>query len=215
MEGLDSIALTEAMERLAIAFGLSFIYGMERQMRHKPIGFGTFIYVAMGSCAIGTMAVKFCPDNPLPLLGAVVTGIGFLGAGALVRTGGKIHGFTSAALIWIFAAFGLAIGVGYYSLAGATYVLVWIVTLYDQMLQRRGSGSYHHLITIQTRRLMPENEVGSALFGNSHRKLIDIKADKSNDRLTVTYSLEGTDQRILEFSERLLQFEWCESFEID
>ena len=149
---------------LIITFLLSSLYGVIRQLTHKPIGFGTFTFVSTGSCALAIISIRMSPSNPLPLLGAIVTGIGFLGAGALIKTGEKIAGFTSAALIWIFAVFGLALGTGGYVVAGITYVIIWIVTWYDRNLEKRGIGSYHRKITIITNKIIYCNSDGLSLF---------------------------------------------------
>src|SRR6185503_20781311 len=95
-------------------FVLAFAFGLARQKLGKAIGFGTFIFVALGACGLSLVALEFADQqqNPLPLLSAIVTGIGFLGAGALFRTADRVVGFTSAATIWIFACFGMAIGLG-------------------------------------------------------------------------------------------------------
>ena|SRR5659263_171028 len=92
--------------RLTLTFALSLIFGYERQRSHKPIGFGTFIFVSVGSCGLAITAT-ILSENPLPLLGSVVTGIGFLGAGALIKTNEKTFGFTTAASVWLFAIFGI------------------------------------------------------------------------------------------------------------
>jgi putative Mg2+ transporter-C (MgtC) family protein len=108
--------LFEILPRFIITFVFSVIFGLERQRAHKPVGFGAFTFVAVGSCALSITAINLYPDNPLSLLGAIVTGIGFLGAGALIKTTDKIFGFTSAAAVWLFAIFGLVVGVGNISL---------------------------------------------------------------------------------------------------
>ena len=94
---------------------------------HKPIGFGTYIFVATGACGLSLVSILIPTENPLPLLGAIVTGIGFLGAGALIKTADRVVGFTSAASIWIFAIFGLIAGLGHYLLSFVIYGVVWAV----------------------------------------------------------------------------------------
>jgi putative Mg2+ transporter-C (MgtC) family protein len=74
------IAPVEAILRLLLGFSLAFAVGLERQLRRKPVGFGTFTFVATGACALAIMALDIEETNPLPLLGGVITGIGFLGA---------------------------------------------------------------------------------------------------------------------------------------
>src|SRR5438874_10643253 len=98
--------------RLLIVFLLAFGIGLERQLRRKPVGFGTFIFVSTGACALTLLAIDIADSNPLPLLGGVITGIGFLGAGALIRSNDRVFGFTTAASVWAMAALGVAGGAG-------------------------------------------------------------------------------------------------------
>ncbi len=201
--------------RLAATFVLSSLYGVARQFTHKPIGFGTFTFVATGSCALAIAALHISPNNPLPLLGAIVTGIGFLGAGALIRTGEKVAGFTSAALIWIFAVFGLTIGAGQYELGGTVYVMIWLVTLYDRTLERRGIGAYYRKISITTRGRISEADIRAAIFGGRKHTLLELRGDKSTDSLTVTYSVEGTHVHLKELTRKLDQSDWCSTYVIE
>src|SRR5438046_1222030 len=107
----------EAVVRLVIVFLLAFGIGLERQLRRKPVGFGTFVFVSTGACALAILSVDLEDQNPLPLLGGVITGIGFLGAGALIRSNDRVFGFTTAALVWAMAALGVTAGAGLYYLA--------------------------------------------------------------------------------------------------
>ncbi|MBN2423336.1 MgtC/SapB family protein [Candidatus Woesearchaeota archaeon] len=166
--------------RFTITFILSVIFGVERQKSHKPIGFGTFIFVAVGSCSLAIIALDLNAENPLPLLSAIVTGIGFLGAGALIKTTDKIFGFTSAASIWIFAIFGLSIGTGQYIIGLISYVIIWIVTFYDIYLEKKGIGSYQKRVGITTNRIINEKEIKNILNVSLKRfKLIYSEVDKT------------------------------------
>ncbi|MDP3990186.1 MAG: MgtC/SapB family protein [archaeon] len=161
--------LSTLILRFFLTFIFTLIFGLERQRKHKPIGFGTFTFVAVGACALAVTAVTFEPINPLPLLSAIVTSIGFLGAGALIKTTDKIFGFTSAATIWLFAIFGLLIGVGEYFHGLVLYSTVWIVMSLDSIFQKKGLGSYQRRITIQTNRII-ENEDIQLVLGKQKTK---------------------------------------------
>jgi len=134
--------------RLFLGFDLALGVGLERQLSRKPAGFGTFTFVATGACVIAIMAQELQPDNPLPLLGGAITGVGFLGAGSLIRSQDRVFGFTTAALIWAMAAMGLATGSGLYYLTISFYVVVWIVILTDRGLESRGFGSHAKVLDI-------------------------------------------------------------------
>ncbi|MDF2154746.1 MgtC/SapB family protein [Vibrio sp. CAU 1672] len=89
--------------------------GIERQTRGKPVGIRTAILVIAGTYLFMSMAVSLSPNtlDQARVLGQIITGVGFLGAGVMMTQDGKIHGVTSAAVIWLLAGLGLMIGLGY------------------------------------------------------------------------------------------------------
>lgn len=89
--------------------------GIERQTRGKPVGIRTAILIISGTYLFMSMAVSLSPNtlDQARVLGQIITGIGFLGAGVMMTLDGKIHGVTSAAVIWVLAGLGLMIGLGY------------------------------------------------------------------------------------------------------
>jgi putative Mg2+ transporter-C (MgtC) family protein len=105
--------------RLLLAAGLGAAIGVEREIRQKPAGLRTNVLIGVGS-ALFTMislqvgAVSGTPDR---IAAQIVTGIGFLGAGAIMRSGLSVHGMTTAATIWVNAAIGMAAGAGEYAMA--------------------------------------------------------------------------------------------------
>jgi putative Mg2+ transporter-C (MgtC) family protein len=125
---------------LSLAFGL--IIGIERQWHHKNAGIKTNTLVAVGSTAFALISERgFGPtNNPAAVAAGVVTGIGFIGAGVILRRGGSVQGINSAATLWATASMGLAIGQGFYTLApiilGAVLIiqlpLRWITNFIDR-----------------------------------------------------------------------------------
>ena len=95
--------------RFGSAFVLSLVLGLVRQKLGKPVGFGTFIFVAMGACALALTAVNVDAKNPFPLLASIVTGIGFLGAGTIIQVKDRVEGLTTAAGIWAVVGFGITL----------------------------------------------------------------------------------------------------------
>ena len=176
--------------RFAITFVFSIIFGLERQRSHKPIGFGTFIFVAVGSCGLAIVAVLLNPETSLSLLGAIVTGIGFLGAGALIRTTDKVFGFTSAASIWIFAIIGLIIGVGEYLIGGIMYIIVWLVMLVDSFLESMGIGSYRRKLVITLNKNIHAGELANILRTKNY-KIINIDINLKKKQYVLTLYVEG------------------------
>ena len=200
--------------RFIVTFILSFLFGIERQYSHKPIGFGTYTFVAVGSCSLAIVAVALGFEHSIPLLSAIVTGIGFLGAGALIKTNDKIFGLTSAASIWAFAIFGLTIGIGEYVIGTMLYFLVWLVVISDRFLERYGIGSYQKKVTILTSRIVNIKEVISAA-GIKKYKLIDIDIDKAHKKITFHLYVEGKKEEINKIPDKILNQDWFEDVKIE
>lgn len=178
--------------RFAIVFVLTFIYGLQRQRSHKPVGFGTFTLVAIGACGLAITASEIGFVNSIGLLSAIITGIGFLGAGALIRSPDKIFGFTTAASIWLFAIFGLIIGIGDYRNGLIIYSLVWLVIIFDRHLEKRGIGSYRKKIVIHSSRFDNKKEITKLLAKHCTRfSLISVNIDKPEKKAVLSYLIEG------------------------
>ena len=103
-------------QRIAIAIVCGGIIGLERQLRGKPAGIRTSILICLGTevfVALSALLTTGPGSDPSRVVGQVVTGIGFLGAGVIMAKEGLVQGVTSAAVIWVLAAIGSAIGLGY------------------------------------------------------------------------------------------------------
>jgi putative Mg2+ transporter-C (MgtC) family protein len=117
---MTATPFSEALLRLALAAGLGGAIGLEREFRHKPAGLRTNMLIALGSALFSMLSVELGAGagSPDRIAAQVVTGIGFLGAGAILRSGENVHGLTTAATIWVNAAIGMAAGLGSYTVAG-------------------------------------------------------------------------------------------------
>ena len=187
------------------------IFGYERQRSHKPIGFGTFIFVSVGSCGLAITATLL-NENPLPLLGSVVTGIGFLGAGALIKTNEKTFGFTTAASVWLFAIFGIIIGVGQYTIGITVYLITWVIIYFDKVFEKKGMGYYQKKLIINTNKIVDKSDIKEIfLQGNERHKFVGIDVDKRNNKIAITYLIEGTSEDIYKISKKLYEMEWFDS----
>lgn len=113
------IELSTAAIRLGLALAFGAAIGVEREWRLKQAGLKTMSLVALGSAAFGLLTDTFGADNHNPgqIAAAVVGGIGFLGAGVIMRRGVTVQGLTTAATLWAAASVGVASGLGQYPLA--------------------------------------------------------------------------------------------------
>ena len=150
----------ETLLRLALAFLLGGAIGMERQIHGRPAGLRTHMLVCVGAACI-MIGARSYPDFSYPLLeearitidpgrivAGIMTGIGFLGAGAIIRMGNIIRGLTTAACIWFVAALGIIIGDGLYGLATVTTVSVLAVLILLQRFEYHLQPVHYHSIDI-------------------------------------------------------------------
>lgn len=129
------LELQDIIFRLMLITLIAGLVGLEREHLKKAAGLRTNILVGIGSTLIMILSIQLQQQNPLSdidpgrIAGQVITGIGFLGAGAIIRDRGGIHGLTTAASIWVVSAIGLAVGMGFYTAALVTGFIA-LVTLY-------------------------------------------------------------------------------------
>ena len=127
------LPVTEVFIRLGLAALLGGIIGLERESRQKPAGLRTNILITLGSAVFSILSIEIGMDagSPDRVAAQIVTGIGFLGAGAIMQKGMDVQGLTTAATIWVNAAIGMAVGVGSFTLAmgSAAVALITLTAL--------------------------------------------------------------------------------------
>jgi len=129
--------------RLILAAVLSGIVGFEREFHGRAAGFRTHILVCMGSTLMMVTSIYIfdiysgkAPVDPARLAAGVITGIGFLGAGTIMRSKASVRGLTTAASLWVVTAIGLAIGTGLYLAALAATALAVVTLAFFGRLER-------------------------------------------------------------------------------
>ena len=135
---------------------LGGIIGLERELSHKEAGLRTNILIAIGSTLITVLSFKIAAlsqsADPARLTAQIVSGIGFLGAGAIIQARFAVHGLTTAATIWTVAAIGIAVGSGFYLVAFLVAIFVVIVlTVFKLLLAylEKHKQIYVYLITTE------------------------------------------------------------------
>lgn len=114
--------------RLGVCLVLGTIIGVERELRNKPAGISTNCFVMAGACLFTFLSQQLDPNSPARLAAQVVTGVGFLGAGMILKgESNKVKNLTTAASVWFVAAIGMVIGYGWYLIAGACAVYAIVV----------------------------------------------------------------------------------------
>jgi putative Mg2+ transporter-C (MgtC) family protein len=166
----------EILTRLAVAAGLTAIIGLDRELRAKAAGLRTNIVVGTATAAfayIGAEVIAGGQADPTRIASQVVSGIGFLGGGAIFAAGGKPSGLTTAAALWGSAAVGMSAGIGSYGLAVALVFVLFVVLWPLDMLTVR-------LIAARGRQLMHLKVVLDDL-----RVFTDVKRAVSDDRVRI------------------------------
>lgn len=138
LNSVESVSILELIGRLALAVLLGGLVGYQREARDRPAGLRTHILVTLGSSVI--MVLSYYPflgklgADPSRIASQVVVGVGFLGAGTIIRQGNIVIGLTTAASLWAMAAVGLAVGLGLYALAiVATFLILLVLAAFKYL----------------------------------------------------------------------------------
>lgn len=154
----------EIILRLCLAALLGMIVGYERERQNQPAGLRTHTILALGSCLAMNIsiniAMQFYPQvpngDPGRIAAQVVSGIGFLGAGAILRYGTNVKGLTTATSLWTTAIVGLAVGAGHYFAAIATIIALLVVLVLLNMLEKKVIRAYVTIPVLVTARDHPD-----------------------------------------------------------
>lgn len=186
----------EALLRLLVAGGLGAVIGLERQIHGRPAGLRTHILVCMGATLV-MIAVQGMVEwvDPGRAVAGIVTGIGFLGAGAIIKARDIVRGLTTAACIWFVAALGVIIGQGQYILGAAATALALFVLVPLDWLTHHISALSYYVVTIRAQTPQAKTlatESAAILLEAGLRVLSDEqRVDKHRDRTTLVFYLHA------------------------
>jgi putative Mg2+ transporter-C (MgtC) family protein len=200
---VPDISWLEMTLRLAVAAGLTGLIGLERELRERTAGLRTHMLVGVGSALFTIVSAYAWSDfvfsreggtilDPTRIAAQIVTGIGFLGAGAIIRQGLSVRGLTTAAGLWVVAAIGMAAGAGFYAgaLIATAIVLIglgplrWIEYGLLERLRREA-----RVLEID---LKPEQPLAPLLVVLEHRhaRVNRIELDEEDDRRQVRVEVD-------------------------
>jgi putative Mg2+ transporter-C (MgtC) family protein len=152
--------------RLILAAVLGGIIGLERQIRDKPAGLRTNILICVGSTlfmSLSTRVAQLLGGDPTRIAAQIISGIGFLGAGAVLHSHGFVLGLTTAATIWVVAGVGMALGSGMYGVAtfvtAMSLVTLYLLSYVEDKIQGRMSYSYALVVSDLNQALASINSV--------------------------------------------------------
>ncbi|MBU5689983.1 MAG: MgtC/SapB family protein [Candidatus Aenigmatarchaeota archaeon] len=206
------IPIDQIILRIVLAFILSLIFGLERQFKKKPVGVGTFTFVATGSCIL-TILAYIVSDTPHVIIGPIITGIGFLGAGALIRQDRKVHGATTAASIWGFAALGIVIGSGIIYLGLIFYAFIMIIVFLDSFFERHSFGPYSKYLTVTLTNLECFKGVKANLPRNT--KVQNFNFDKSKNEYVFSFILNAKSEELSKIPNKILNIDGVKTLKLE
>jgi putative Mg2+ transporter-C (MgtC) family protein len=190
--------------RLLLAAGLGGALGIERELREHEAGFRTHVLVALGSAIFTLVGAYGFADfgrlnvDPTRIAAQIVTGIGFLGAGAIIRDGLSVRGLTTAANLWAVAAIGICCGAGYY-LAALVGTAIALVALYplrvaaDMTIDRWRRAGSRVVLDVEPGGLSNVLEA----ISQQNRRIYRFEVEHEGERRHVTFELDRVDAQFV------------------
>jgi putative Mg2+ transporter-C (MgtC) family protein len=210
-----SIYFEEAAQVL-FAFVIGAIIGLEREFRSKPAGFRTMILICVGSCLYTILSKEAAFGSTDRIASNIVTGIGFIGAGVIFKEGISVNGLTTAALIWITAALGMAIGYHNYTIAIVVSAIVVVVLFILEPVQRF-IERFHKVkdYRIRSANVDPafKRELES-FFRNSKVDFRCVKSAKENFEVLYLYRISAPDRNYDKVEDFLIMHKDVKSFDV-
>lgn len=191
------LTLLEIIERLSLSIVFSGLIGIEREATKKPAGFRTHILVCVGATCIMLSSIKLfeiyklqTTMDPARLGAQVVSGIGFLGAGTIIREGFNVKGLTTAASIWAVGCIGLAIGSGFYDISIVSTLLILLtLKIFGILEDKLGEKEQKYLVEIKFLNAISIIELINE-FENYNINIDDIQITK-NKKNTIKIKFEN------------------------
>ncbi len=193
--------------KLVIAVLIGGLIGAEREFRDKAAGFRTIIFICVGATLFTIFSAKLAVrGDPTRIAANIVTGIGFLGAGAILREGSRVVGLTTASTIWFVAALGMGIGGGHYAFVAAAtaaaLIVLWVFPMLEHAIDRTSDvRTYQVVCGIEPGKF----EQLERVFGDYGLKVRSHRQTKSGDEMTYTWEAWGSLKRHDRLTEELLK----------
>ncbi len=186
--------LTEDILKILLSLAAGGLIGIEREFRDKAAGFRTLIFICIGATLFTIFSAKLAGDkDPTRIAANIVSGVGFLGAGVILREGGRVVGLTTAATIWLTAALGMGVGGGQYLLAGTAVgvalMVLWIFPWLEQWIDNvREERTYEVTCGLNPAKLA-ELE---GMFRQCHLRIRSHRHVKSGQAMICSWQTSGS-----------------------
>jgi putative Mg2+ transporter-C (MgtC) family protein len=203
----NSHFLTQSeVNKFLIATLLCGLIGLEREFRSKQAGLKTMIMIGLGSTLFTILSVKIGLNSQDRIASNIVTGIGFLGAGVIFKEDNQVKGLTTACVIWIVAAIGMAVGSDYYEQAiGVTFVVLVALLIFpfvENFVERRFTKRTYRIVKRYENESLDDYE---EYIRSSKLKLSRGKQELANGIISGSWTAVGSPKNHKKFVDRMLQ----------
>jgi putative Mg2+ transporter-C (MgtC) family protein len=200
--------------KLALALLVGGMVGMEREMRDKAAGFRTLMFICAGSTLFTIFSMNFSEGgDPARIAAQIVSGIGFLGAGVIIREGGQVKGLTTASTIWLVAALGIGIGANHviFSLAATLILLfvLWVFPIIESWIGTASETRTYQIVFVNN--IEKFNKIDT-LWKKNRLKVQSRKQAMNNNEMICTWVVSGRPKNHDEVVRNLYQDEDIHSF---
>lgn len=195
-----NIFVEDDILKLVVALGAGSIIGAEREYNNKNVGFRTIILVTVGATLFTILSPLLSEGKDYHVIGNIVVGVGFLGAGSIFREGSTVKGVTTAATIWVSAAIGMAIGAGQFYIAFASLFIVMVILLGFIWLQSFiDQFNREKLYRITVPCLKVTLDEISTFLKEAGLKGSCIYRHKAGENITLTFMVRGPEKNHIKF----------------
>jgi len=180
--------------KIGLAILVGGLIGAEREYRDKSAGFRTMIFICLGATLFTMHSISIgVTRDQARIASAIVSGVGFLGGGAILRGGMNIKGLTTAATIWLTAALGMGLGAGYYALTlpavAAVLVVLWLFPIIEQWIDGLRTSRVYEAVCSLERDCTSDVE---AIFDDAGLKTASKSRHKIGDKLSCSWYVTGS-----------------------
>jgi putative Mg2+ transporter-C (MgtC) family protein len=211
---MKDIELVHELTKLLVALIFGAIIGAEREYKSKAAGFRTVILIMVGSTLFTIVSQLIGGDDRVA--SNIVTGIGFLGAGSIFREGVNVKGMTTATTIWIAAAIGMTIGLGKFSLAFGSLVIVMLVLLsftwIQHLIEKKNKVETYH-ITFDAKHTNDDKHLID-LFDTCKLRATCTKNTKINHKKLFVFTVQGPAANHHKLVKMLFEAPYISEFEV-
>lgn len=192
-------------ETILISFILSALIGIERQINKKPVGFAPHVFMSVTSAALTEVLLKFYPGNAIFAIGGMLSAIGFIGAGALIKYHEKIFGFTTAAILWSMGILGIIAAFKEWLILASLYSGIILTLALEKLFEIYGLGGAKKTIIVETKGMRNFKKIEEIVkkYGASEIERSEINFDREIIDYRFTINKKNGIDKLIEELEKL------------